>query len=242
MRFMVMHKVTPDTEAGKLPTPALIQGMGQLIGECAAGGHFLDGAGLLPSSKRLRLEYKAGQRTVTHGPYAGKNELPAGFAMVKVKDMDEALAWADRFAGVVGDVEIEVGPVTEDWDLGLGEKPADAPLRVLMMHKADAHSEAGAPPSPELMAKMGELVADLTRSGALLATEGLTPSSQATRLRYTRGQRTVTDGPFAESKELISGFCLMKFDSKAEVIAFCNRFAEVIGDIEVDIRPLFDGA
>src|SRR5262245_10151086 len=132
MRVISMHKVDAAMEAGKLPSRELIQGMGKLMGEMRGAGVFVDGAGLRPSATRVRLRGGGGARTVQHGPYAGGNELIAGVAMVKVRDMDDALAWAGRYGDALGgDAELEIGPVTEGWDLGVMPKPENAPLRCL---------------------------------------------------------------------------------------------------------------
>ena len=198
----------------------------------------LDGAGLRPSSTRVRLSFSNGKRTVKHGPYKGDNELIAGFAMLKVKTMDEAIEWSSHFAKVVGDVEIEVGPVTEPWDLGVMPKPDDAPLRVLAMHKADKQSEAGVPPSPKLMEDMGKLIEEMTKAGVFVSGQGLAPSAKAARITNSGGKRTIVDGPFAESKELVSGFMILEFKSKAEAVEWACKYADVVGAEEVDVREV----
>jgi len=243
MRFMVMHKVNESTEAGVPPSPEVIAGMGKLIQEMMQAGVFLAAEGLRPSSTRVRLTFSGGQRKVTRGPLTGSNELPAGFALMKVKSMDEAIEWASRFAAIVGDVEMELGPVTEPWDLGLCPKPeGDVPLRVLAFHKADESSEACVSPSPKLMAEMATLTEEMAKAGVLLATEGLQPSAKAARLEYARGKRSVIDGPFTESKELIAGFVMLEVKSKDEVLDWADRFANVVGDVEIDVRPVFEAS
>lgn len=239
MRFMAMHKVDRSMESGAPPSQEVIAGMGRLIEEGLRTGVFRAGEGLRPSSTRTRLTVSGGEVAVQHGPYGGSNELVAGFALIKVRSRDEAIEWAKRFARVVGDVELEVGPVTEPWDLGFGPKPAgDVPLRFLVLAKADARSEAGLPPTAKEQAEMGKLVQEMTRAGVLLATEGLLPSSKGVRLRYRAGKRTVIDGPFAESKELIAGFSIVEVRSREEAIAWTDRFAAVLGDVEVDLLQL----
>jgi hypothetical protein len=241
MRVMIMHKVNESTEAGVLPGPEVLAGMGRLIREMVQAGVFLDAAGLQPSSTRVRLNFSRGERRVTRGPLTGRNELIAGFALMKVGSMEEAIEWATRFAQVVGDVEIDVGPVTEPWDLGVAPKPAGVvPLRVLAMHKADESSEAFAAPRPEMMAEMGKLIEEMTKAGVLLATEGLKPSSEGWRLRYSGGKRAVIDGPFAESKELIAGYVMLQVKSREEILDWAGRFANVVGNVEMDVRPLFE--
>src|SRR5207253_930670 len=116
-----------------------------------------------PSSQRLRLVFSKGKRTITKGPLRGHNELPAGFVLLKVKSQEEAIEWASRFAAVVGDVEIELGPVTEPWDLGMMPKPeGEVPLRFLALPKANKIYEAGEAPPPELMQAMGAMISEMT--------------------------------------------------------------------------------
>ena len=137
MRFMVMHKVTDEMEKGLPPDPAIIEGVGKLIEEGAKDKVFVSGEGLKPTSQRVHIAYKNGKRTITDGPFTEAKELVGGFALVCVRSKEEAISWCDRFAAVIGDVELFMGPVVEAWDLGMMEKPADAPLRFLSMHRAD---------------------------------------------------------------------------------------------------------
>jgi hypothetical protein len=238
MRFMVMHKVDANMEAGGPPSQEIIQGMGKLVGESLKSGVFLDGAGLHRSAQRVRLSFAGGNCTVTRGPLEGGNELVTGFAMIKAKSMDAAIELARRFAGVVGDVEIEIGPVVEPWDLGILPKPEGVEGgRFLLLYKADAKSEAGEPPSPEIVAAMAKLTEEMTKAGVLLKTEALAPSSKGARLPPgPKGKRTWIDGPFSESKELIAGFSILNVASMGDAIAWANRYAEVLGDNEVDVR------
>ena len=250
MKYMVMHKTNSALEAGALPTGELMAAMGAFCEEGFKKGVLISGEGLRPSSLGVRLNYSGGKRTVTKGPFAGKNELIAGFCMMRVKSLDEAIEWGSRFAEIVGDVEIDIRPVCEPWDLGMGSKPAgDQTFRYMAVHKADKSSEAGAPPSPEMMEQMGGLIQDMSSAGVLIATEGLTPSSRAIRLNFAGGKRTITDGPFAESKELIAGYAILEVKSREEVIEWATRFANVLleherkdGALEIDIRPLFGAA
>lgn len=240
MRFMVMHKVDAHMEAGGKPDQELVQKMGALIGEAIEKGMFLNGAGLKRSAERVRVAVKGGKATLQQGPYKGDNELIAGFAQFRVKTMDEAIRWATRFAEVVGDVDMELGPVVERWDLGLMDKPANVPLQVLAMHKADAKSERDTPPTPDEMAKMGALIGEMQKAGVFLAGEGLRASKHGARLTAKAGKSSWVDGPFAESKELIAGFSLIQVDSLAEAKAWTERYAAILGDTEVDVRLVSD--
>jgi hypothetical protein len=113
-------------------------------------------------------------------------------------------------------------------------------VRFLVMHKSNEENEAGVPPSPELMENMGKLMEESARAGVLLAAEGVHPSSRGARLSFSGGRRTVTDGPFAEAKELIAGFAVLQVDSKEEAIEWATRFADVIGDVEIEVRQVIE--
>jgi hypothetical protein len=242
MRFMVMHKHDAFTEAGERPPPALVEQMGAYIGEHVQRGTFLGGEGLGASATRTRITFRGGQSTVKHGPYTGGNELPATALMLTVKTREEAIGWAERYGKIIGDGEVELGPVTEAWDLGFGEKPEGAPLRILMLHKADAASEAGEPPSPKQKADLTRLRTEMTKAGVLVATHTLEPSAKSKRLHYTSNVLRVVDGPFAESKELIGGFAILELPSMATTIEECTRYAAILGGtLEIDVRPLADG-
>lgn len=236
MRFMVMHKVDAQMEAGGPPPARIIQEMGQYVQGAIKSGVFLDGAGLHPSSRRVRLVFEAGKRTIIKGPFAGGNELLASFTMVKAASMDHAIELASRIAAVVGDVEIEIGPVVEPWDLGVTAKPADAPLRFLLLCKADRAFEAGAPQP----AGLKQLMDELTRDGVLISAATLAPSSNGARYRKTGGKRVWTDGPFTESKELVAGFSIVELPSQQGARTWAEAYAEILGDNEVDVRLIAD--
>jgi hypothetical protein len=242
MLFMVMHKINAEIEAGGPPRKELVDDMGKLIGETIAANKFLDGDGLRENATRVRLKVVGGKRTAQKGPLKGDNELVSGFVKLKVKSMEEAVAWATRYADATGAAEVDVGPATEAWDIGVAPKPeGEIPLRVLVMQKADAASEKGTPPSPEVTAKVGALVDEMKRAGVYLTGAGLKPSSRSSRLHFVGGKQSWTDGPFAESKELVSGYSIIKVDSKKEAVEWTNRYAAILGDCEVDLREVHDG-
>ena len=112
-------------------------------------------------------------------------------------------------------------------------------MRFMIVVKADKNSEAGIMPSKELLAEMGKYNEELTRAGVLLAGEGLHPTSKGARVKFSGAQRTVIDGPFAETKELIAGFWLWQVKSMAEAIEWLKR-APFDGGTEVEIRPVFE--
>jgi hypothetical protein len=234
---MVMHKVTEEMEKGLPPAPEVIAQINALIGEAAKNKIFVAGEGLKPTSQRVHIAYAKGKRTITDGPFTEAKELVAGFALMRVKSKEEALRWVDKFAAVIGDVEIYMGPVVEAWDLGFEPKPADAPLRFLAMHQDDG-CEKDTPPDPAMMAKMGALVDEMTKAGVMQATGGLAATSKGARIRFDKGKPTVVDGPFAESKELIAGYAILDLPSKAAAIEWGVRFGQIVQVNEVEVRQM----
>jgi hypothetical protein len=112
-------------------------------------------------------------------------------------------------------------------------------MRVMVIVKANKDSEAGKLPPPELLAKMGKFNEELHKAGLLLAGEGLRPSSKGKRVKFGDGKRVVTDGPFAETKELIAGFWLWKVKDMEEAVEWLKRAPFDRGE-EVEIRQLHE--
>ncbi|MFY9555424.1 MAG: YciI family protein [Blastocatellia bacterium] len=115
-------------------------------------------------------------------------------------------------------------------------------MRILGLLKADKESEAGAPPRPELLEKMGRFIEEVTKAGVLLATDGLQPSSKGARVKLSDGKVIVTDGPFAETKELVASYALFQVKSMAEAIEWTTRFLKVLGEGECELRPIFEAS
>ncbi|MGH8655813.1 MAG: YciI family protein [Gammaproteobacteria bacterium] len=111
-------------------------------------------------------------------------------------------------------------------------------MRFMILVKADKNSEEGVMPSEMLLAEMGKYNEELAKAGVLLAGEGLHPSSKGARVRFSGAKRTVIDGPFAETKELIAGFWLWQVKSKEEAIEWLKRAP--FGETEVEIRQVFE--
>ena len=114
-------------------------------------------------------------------------------------------------------------------------------MRFMVIIKADANFEAGEMPSERLLAEFGKYNEELLRAGVLLACEGLHPSSNGARVKISGTKRTVVDGPFTETKELIAGFWLIQVTSKEEAIEWAKRIPNPDGvDAEVEIRRVFE--
>lgn len=114
-------------------------------------------------------------------------------------------------------------------------------MRVMVIVKGDKNSEAGVLPSPELFAEMGKFNEQLVKAGVMLAGDGLQPSSKGKRVKFSGQQRTVIDGPFTETKELIAGYWLWQVKSMEEAVEWLKR-APFDGGTEVEIRRVFEAA
>jgi len=111
-------------------------------------------------------------------------------------------------------------------------------MRFMVLVKADKNSEAGVLPDQKLLAAMGKFNEELVKAGVMLAGEGLQPSSKGARVKFSKGNKTVIDGPFAETKELVAGFWLWQLRSKEEAIQWLKRAP--FEDTEVEIRQVFE--
>jgi len=115
-------------------------------------------------------------------------------------------------------------------------------MRFMVIVKADRNSEAGVLPDEKLLAEMGKYNEELAKAGVLLAGEGLHPSSKGARVRFSGSKRTVTDGPFAETRELIAGFWIFKVNSLQEAIDWVKRSPNPFPgtESEIEIRQVFE--
>lgn len=113
-------------------------------------------------------------------------------------------------------------------------------MRVMVIFKATEDSEAGVMPSQELLTQMGNFNEELVKAGVMLEGEGLHPSAKGKRVKFSGGKRLVTDGPFAETRELIAGFWIWKVESMDEAIEWVNRMPDAGCSGEVEIRPVFE--
>jgi hypothetical protein len=110
-------------------------------------------------------------------------------------------------------------------------------MKFLSIYKA---VERNVPPSQEEMARMGKLVEEGMKAGWLLATEGCLPTALGARVRNSNGKMTVTDGPFAEAKEVVGGFAILRANSKEEAIQLVRDFLQVVGQGECELRQIFE--
>jgi hypothetical protein len=114
-------------------------------------------------------------------------------------------------------------------------------MRFMVIVKASPESEAGKMPSEKLLADMGKFNEELVKAGVLLAGEGLHPSSKGVRIRFSGDKRTVIDGPFSETKELVAGFWLIQVKSKEEAVEWMKRCPNPMeGESEIELRQVFE--
>ena len=266
MRFMVLVKSDPKSEAGVLPDEKALAEMGAYNDELLKAGVMLAGEGLQASSKGARVNYANGKIRVIDGPFAEAKELVAGFWLIEARSKNEAVAWLEKAPFRDGEVEIRPLFELDDFPVDPSEKPGGwrdkeaearktAPLQTTRGSKkmrfmgfvmADKDTEAGVMPEEKDLAAMGAFMEEATKAGVLLGGEGLKPSSAGARILYDGSKRTVVDGPFTESKELIAGYSILAVDSKEEAIEWTKRFVQVdagvrpSGEASCEIRQIFE--
>src|SRR5204863_8965257 len=128
--------------------------------------------------RRTRLTFRTGQCTTLRGPCVGEHELPAATLLLKVKTLEEAVAWAERYGKILGDGELELGKVNEPWDIGLMPPPPNPPLQMLLIEKSDAATEGGGR-SAQQKAALSRLRTEMTKAGVLVKAMRLAPSAEA---------------------------------------------------------------
>ncbi len=263
-RYLLVVKATPEIEAGIFPDEAFEAESAKFINEVANAGALVACDRLQPSSQGQRVQYKAGQFLVIDGPFAETKELVAGYCLIRAASLEEAVDWAKRMPFQSGAVDVRplyeltdipVDPAEQPggWREKEAEMQAAAPparkpgtTRYLGLLKADRNTEAGVMPNEESLVGMGAFLEEAGETGVLLSAEGLMPSSHAARVQFSGSQRMVTDGPFAETKELVAGYALLQFATPAEALAWTKRFVEVDapgrlnGECECELRSIVD--
>jgi hypothetical protein len=264
MRFILLAKATKDFEAGVFPDEKALAETIKFRDELIKAGAFVATDRLQPSSMGTRVRYANGKFEVTDGPFAETKELIAGYLLIETKSLAEAIAWAKRVPFKEGEVEIRPLFELTDFPVDPAEQPdgwrereekmraAPPPARrpgttrYMGLLKADPDTEAGVLPDPELLAAMGAFMEEGVKAGIFVGGEGLQPSSKGARVQYSGSKRSVIDGPFTETKELLAGYAMLQFASKEEAIEVTKRFVLVDapgrfgGQCECEIRPIFE--
>jgi len=237
MRFIIFHKTNARWEAGEVPDQGLIADVGALIGDLTQAGILRGADGLRASSLGARVRVSAGEVAVAPGPFAGRDKMPAAFDLLRAATLDGAVAWAGEVGRALGEAEIDVRPVTEPWDIGLGAKPAGiTSRRFMVLRKATPETESQRGLAPSKREALGKL---RTAQGAeLLASETMRPSARGRRCKNTVNGVAFTDGPFAESKELIAGFVIIEVGSLEEASRWGARYVTSVHSDEADVLEL----
>jgi len=263
MRFMMIVKATPNCEAGIMPEKKALSELGRYNEQLTKAGALLAVNRLEASAKGARVRYAKGKLKVTDGPFAETKELVGGFWLIQAKSRDEALDWARRIPFQEGEVEVRQLFELTEFPVDPAEKPdgwrekeeqfraAPPPvrkpgtIRFMGLLKADKDTEAGVLPDEKFLTAMGAFFEEGTKSGVILSGEGLKPSAQGFRVRYSGSKRTVFDGPFAETKELIAGYAIIQVKSRDAAIEWTKRFVKVDApgrygaESECEIRQIF---
>lgn len=270
MRVMMLLKSDGQSEAGVPPHEQMLTDMGNYCEELIKAGVMLGGEGLHPSSKGTKIRIANGKTTVLDGPFAEAKEVVAGYFMLHVKDLAEAIEWAKRLPGAdyTPEGEVELRPLyeTEDFEVDPAEQPGgwrDQELaarealqqsvpgpekgpRWISFLKADAGTEAELEPSHELLEEMGALVGELQAKGQLISGEGLRASKHGAKVRLKGKKISVVDGPFTEAKELVAGFCMFRAKTKEEALEYCRRTLQIHmkgtgqPEGEIELRPVYE--
>ncbi|HZN62502.1 MAG TPA: YciI family protein [Planctomycetota bacterium] len=264
MRIMMIVKANPDSEKGILPDEKILSAMGTYNEKLGKAGALLAMDGLQPSSEGFRVKCSKGKVTVTDGPFAEAKELVAGFWLINVKSLAEGIEWAKRTPFQDGEIELRPLFETEDFPVSPDEDPEGwrkkelenrakaAPARkpgtkrYLGLLLADRDTEAGVMPDEKVLAAMGAFFEEGLKAGVILGGEGLQPTSKAARVKFTAGKRTVVDGPFTESKELVAGYAILQYASKEEALEWTKRFVQVDApgrmnsESVCELRPFFE--
>jgi hypothetical protein len=210
-----------------------MEAMGRLGAEAATSGVVLDQGGLAPSRFSAKVTFTGGKVHITDGPFAETKELIAGFAILQVKSLEDAIAESKKLPLRC---EIELRPIYDFEGSQAFQAPArrHGTQRFMLVFKAGA--ESSEPPSPELVEAMSKYNNALVASGALLAAEGLQPSLAGARVDLATGE--VQRGPF-DAKGLVTGWWIIQVATKNEAIEWASRVP--IRDGVIEVRPMMNG-
>jgi hypothetical protein len=257
MQFMLLltGKRTAETAA---PAPELMAAMEAFNQSLRDAGAWVDAQGLAPTSEGFRTENTDGAITVVEGPFTERDEVLYGYWVITAASLEKAVGWANKVpfeADPTADGgQVEVRPFfelddfpqqenesgwREDEEAMRAQQPPavdENKLRYFMAFDATADSEAGVMPSEEQLAEMGGFIQELHEAGIFIAGDGLQPSSKGARVRYEGGRRTVTDGPFAETKEMVAGYSVVQVDSREQAVEIAVRGAKINGRSGGDVR------
>jgi hypothetical protein len=241
MRYIITHTTNAHWESGAIPDQALIDRVVDVLGSMQSAGVLLGEEGLGPSAEGVRLRFTGGERTIIPGPLKAENELAAGYSILRVRSIEEAIEWATRQARISGATDVDIRVLHEPWDVGMAQRPYDLPTRrYMVVRKATRETEAGAALPEEARGALSRLIRETTDRGVHLVSESMVPSRLGRRCLNTADGLTFYDGPFTETKELLGGFVIVSASSLDEACRWVPRYLEALGDTSVEVRPLQD--
>jgi hypothetical protein len=263
MKFMLLLKGDRTAETGRPPGDELITAMNAFNQALTESGALLEANGLAPTAEGFRAVNDGGEITIQDGPFTDTPIVLFGYWVIQVPSRQAALEWAGKVPFEAGgpdapDGQVEVRQVYELEDFPVGEDesgwredeealrakpvpatPAPGKSRYLMMFRASKQSEAGELPDEAMLTAMGGFIGELAESGIFISGDGLLPSSAGTRVSYSAGKRTVTDGPFTETKELVAGYAVLEVDSREQAVELCRRGQRINGDGLSEVRKIW---
>jgi hypothetical protein len=248
MQFMIMRKADPSTEAGEPPSSAAIEDMERFNQALASQGRLGPALGLRPSAGAVRLKLWPGGESITDGPFAETKELVAGFTIVEAASKEDAVellkAWPASDLDATGEVTLELRETGCPGGCAQVPPAADGGAqRYVILLRSDAGTESDRIPPQEKLDALNAFNAAQAAQGRLLAGDGLKSSARGARVHFKGGRSSVIDGPFAEAKELIAGFWMIRAASMDDAIAWARTLPYPTGpEVEVEIRQVMTAA
>lgn len=240
MKYMLLVYGAEDCWTADERTACMVESLA-LCDELAAQGKYIDASPLEPVATAVTVRVRDGQALVTDGPFAETTEQLGGYFLLDLPNLDEAIAVATRLPPASkGTIEIRPLLALDGLPDGRPSSTAVAPLYLVLCYDDEAAwSAAGAGAQRAAMADAVALCRRLEEAGAYVSASPLHPSATATCVRVRNGRREITDGPFAETNEVLGGFYLIRAESRDAAARVAERHPGVrVGAVEV--RPVFD--